>query len=196
MGICPQMIFFYLSICYCNKREGCSHNIYKTEESSMIHSASPQSAVIFAWFWSFGQKDVRTGGRTTCVKIVISTGRPGLWLASWINNIYGMVWTLQTAVISKYSLCHLLQVCSKEQEGERKNKERIKQKMIEEDFGNSLLGRLRSKVRKVRKIRMYLLCCSNYNETYPVIEYASTVTYTLFYSYSLHSVIINNVSFF
>ena len=47
------------------------------QESSKIHSASPQSrpSVIVAWFWSFG-----TDGRTTCVKIVITTcrdcGRP------------------------------------------------------------------------------------------------------------------------
>ena len=46
----------------------------------MIHSASPQSrlAVIVAEFWSFVpdvRTYVRTDGRTTCVKIVITTGR-------------------------------------------------------------------------------------------------------------------------
>ena len=46
-------------------------NIYFTWlESSMIHSAYPQSwpAVFVAWFWSFG-----TEGLTTCAKIVITT---------------------------------------------------------------------------------------------------------------------------
>ena len=47
-------------------------NIITRKESSMIHSASPQSrpAVIIAWYWRFG-----TDGRTLCVKIVITTGR-------------------------------------------------------------------------------------------------------------------------
>ena len=50
--------------------------ILTRQESSMIHSASPQSrpAVIVAWFWSFGtdgQTDVRY---TLCGKIVITTG--------------------------------------------------------------------------------------------------------------------------
>ena len=47
-------------------------NMRKRQESSMIHSASPQSrsAVIVGWFWSFG-----TDGRTLSVKIVITTGR-------------------------------------------------------------------------------------------------------------------------
>ena len=46
------------------------------QESSLIHSASPQSrpAVIVAWFWSFGT-DGRTDWRTLCVKRVITTGR-------------------------------------------------------------------------------------------------------------------------
>lgn len=39
-----------------------------------------------------------------------------------------------------------MEVCSKEQEGERKSKARMRQKMIEEDFGDTLIGRVRSKV--------------------------------------------------
>ena len=79
----------------------CKNNDTTRQESSMIHSASPQSrpAVIVAWFWSFGT-DVRTYGqmdrRTLCVKIVITTGRDcgrprgsiscDCGVAKWINK--------------------------------------------------------------------------------------------------------------
>ena len=39
-----------------------------------------------------------------------------------------------------------MEVCSKEQEGERKAKKRMQEKMVEEDFGESILGRVRTKL--------------------------------------------------
>jgi hypothetical protein len=38
-----------------------------------------------------------------------------------------------------------MEVCSKEQEGERKSKQKMRQKMIDEDFGDSCIGKLRTK---------------------------------------------------
>ena len=56
----------------------------------MIHSAITQtrSAVIVAWFWSFG-----TDGRTICVKIVITTGQTVVGLVDqferrWTSSIH------------------------------------------------------------------------------------------------------------
>ena len=53
------------------------------QESSMIHSASPQSrpAVIVAWFWSFG-----TDGQTYTLCENSDHYRSGLWSASWIKK--------------------------------------------------------------------------------------------------------------
>ena len=55
----------------------------KVQESSIIHSASPQSrpAVIFAWYGSFGAE-----ARTDNLCENSDHYRPGLWSAAWINN--------------------------------------------------------------------------------------------------------------
>ena len=55
---------------FCKKRKKSS-----LTGTSMIHSASPQSrpAVIVVGFWSFGT-DGRTDKRTTCAKLVITSG--------------------------------------------------------------------------------------------------------------------------
>ena len=60
------------------------------QESSMIHSASPQTrlSVIAAWFRSFGtdrQKDIRTDNLWENSDHY----RPGLWSASWIKRGVG-----------------------------------------------------------------------------------------------------------
>ena len=68
--------------------------VFTRQESSMIHSANPQSlpAVIFVWFWSF-VTDERTEGRTDGRMDNLFENsdhyRPGLWSASWINVCTG-----------------------------------------------------------------------------------------------------------
>ena len=59
-------------------------------ESSMIHSASPQSrpAVRICFVLVDFEKWERTYVLTTCVNIVITNYRLWLWSASWINRFF------------------------------------------------------------------------------------------------------------